>query len=506
VDEHGFRLQAGRNAVLDVLMQGQRVWSLYALQDTQPTDDGARLATWPSALARLLDGVVDVRIELHAERRVLHADSYTWGSGLGRVALVDSAGRPLSVDKAGRLTPSFARRTAEDLTPLLDYVEAVLQHLHELGVRAFPAYGTLLGAVRDGRLIPHDTDADLGYVSERDTPFDVIRESFDIQRQLVRRGFRTRRYSGLAFKVDVVEADGFIRGLDVFGGFFSQGSLYLMGVVGVPFRQEWIYPLGSTTLEGRRLPAPREPERLLEAMYGTGWQVPDPAFHHEPVRETSDRLNAWFRGIRVRRALWDTYHREVSPAEQGLSSLGRLVHEREGVPSHLVDVGAGRGGDALWFARRGSHAVAYDYSDVAMNTLGSTARREGLDLEPRRLNLLELRFVLSEGGRLARDPRQPVVLADDVIGATTATGRRNFWRFASMALRHGGTLYVEATLRGGGRSSAGDLVKPLPPDLVNHELREAGLDIILHAVRDDENGEPGAPARRVGRWVVGWNR
>ena len=37
------------------------------------------------------------------------------------------------------------------------------------GVEAFLAYGTLLGAVREGRLLGHDSDADLGYVSRHTT-------------------------------------------------------------------------------------------------------------------------------------------------------------------------------------------------------------------------------------------------------------------------------------------------------------------------------------------------
>ena len=46
--------------------------------------------------------------------------------------------------------------------------------LEEAGVRPFLAYGTLLGAVRQGDFIGHDSDADLGYVSEHDHPVDAV--------------------------------------------------------------------------------------------------------------------------------------------------------------------------------------------------------------------------------------------------------------------------------------------------------------------------------------------
>ena len=60
------------------------------------------------------------------------------------------------------------------------------------GVEAFPAYGTLLGAVREQDLIGHDNDADLGYVSRHTHPLDVIRESFRLQRRLREQGYADR--------------------------------------------------------------------------------------------------------------------------------------------------------------------------------------------------------------------------------------------------------------------------------------------------------------------------
>ena len=98
----------------------------------------------------------------------------------------------------------------------------------------------------------------------------------DTPRAVADRGWATYRYSGLAFRVEVVEADGATRFLDVFGGFLDGGRLYLMGEVGHPFEREWLLPLGTTTLRGREYPAPARPEKLLEVMYGPSWEVPDP--------------------------------------------------------------------------------------------------------------------------------------------------------------------------------------------------------------------------------------
>ncbi len=43
-------------------------------------------------------------------------------------------------------------------------------------------YGALLGAMRTGRMIGHDSDVDLCYYSHQTTPVDIIRESYRIER------------------------------------------------------------------------------------------------------------------------------------------------------------------------------------------------------------------------------------------------------------------------------------------------------------------------------------
>ena len=179
-------------------------------------------------------------------------------------------------------------------------------------------------------MIGNDSDADLGYVSHHTHPVDVIRESFRIQRQLVDLGYRITRYSALAFKVDVEEGDGMVRGLDVFGGFLMDGRLHLMGEIGEPFEESWIYPLGTTTLEGRTFPAPADTDRVLAAMYGASWRVPDPACHFDPPATTVRRLNGWFRGLRVGRAKWDrVYSRRRSRSRPSPSPFVAWAAERE---------------------------------------------------------------------------------------------------------------------------------------------------------------------------------
>ena len=244
VDDEGIHAATDAEVVLDVLFDERRIWSFHLPRDGEEQGDGY-VVPWPSPLRRFLNGHTHLQV-------------------------------------------------AEHVAPLLDSIEEVLGALKQAGVDAFPAYGTLLGAVRGGRLIGHDSDADLGYVSRHTHPVDVVRESFDLQRALSEAGYVISRYSGAAFKVDVTEGDGSIRGLDVFGGFLRDGWLHLMGEIRTPFREDWIFPLGTTTLEGRTLPAPANTDEFLVATYGPTWLVPDPAYVFETPDSTHRRLNGWF--------------------------------------------------------------------------------------------------------------------------------------------------------------------------------------------------------------------
>ena len=511
VDDHGITFRASTDDVVDVCFDGRRVWSFWLLRDST-TSGGGRIAAWPAQLTRFLHGSTRISLVAHVSGTTLYDAEVSLGDGDGRIAVVDAAGKPLALDKSNRISLTFDTRSPEQVAPLLDAVEEVLGVIREEGIEAFPAYGTLLGAVRDGALIGHDSDADLGYVSRHSTPVDAIRESFTLQRRLGERGYATDRYSGLAFMVEVVEADGSRRGLDVFGGFLAPASddgpamLYLMGEVGAPFELDWIYPLGTTTLEGRTLPAPARPEKLLEATYGPGWRVPDPAFHFETPRSTVRRLDGWFRGIRGYRNDWDrrysTLRAKLPPARP--SDLARFLVEREGgAPAQVVDLGAGRGGDALWLARQGSSVTALDIVAWASEAVQQVASAEDVDLAVRPVNLNSLRSWLAEGSRLAHLPGPRTVLCRNLVNAADDVARDAAWRLCAMALRDGGRLYLEFWDDELRPRQPKDLLVPVPADLVSTELESRGA-VIVHRDRRHStkaSGEPGRPwARMVAQW------
>jgi SAM-dependent methyltransferase len=484
VSDDGIRARSRREVLLDVTFDDRRVWSFWLHRDGQQ-EGRSWFVPWPRALRKYLDGVTRLALLDSATQRVVHAESVTLGSGTGRIAVVSAEGEPLSLDKSLRLVRTFETRSDEHVAPLLDAIESVLKALDAAGADAFLAYGTALGAVREGRLLGHDSDADLGYVSRHTHPVDVIRESFQLQRRLANAGYQVTRYSAAAFKVHVRESDGHDRGLDVFGGFFREGTLHLMGEIAVPFRREWIYPLGTAYLEGRPFPVPADADRFLTATYGPGWRKPDPAFKFTTSRATHRKFDGWFRGSRVGRAHWDRFYSRPGGVPDAVpSSLVRWVETEEKGMRSFVDVGCGRGADVRYLAERGVRAVGLDlvpksYAGIAHEMADDPTA------EFQQLNLLELRQVLPVAAWAARLPERRAVQVRHVLESLTRAGRDNLWRATRMMLAGtDGRVYVEFCVRRGpdGYAKSMGVRKGRRRRTIRAELEAWGAEVLYQEV------------------------
>jgi hypothetical protein len=449
VGTDGVRMRSLREAVVDVTFDDRRVWSFWLHRDG--TLDGTRwFVPWPAPLVKYLDGEASVALVDTDSQEVLHRQTLRFGGGgAGRVTVTAPGGEPLAIDKSGKLVRTFETRSDEQIAPLLDAIDEVLKALGSAGVDPFLAYGTALGAVREGRVLGHDSDADLGYVSTHDHPVDVMRESFKLQRKLAALGYPVTRYSGAAFKVHVREADGHDRGLDVFAGFMREGILYLMGEVATPFRREWIYPTTTAYLSGRPFPVAADPDRFLTLAYGSGWRSPDPAFRFSTPASTIRRFDGWFRGMRVGRAHWDRYYSK--PHRRRLrepSSLARDVVEQGGFTTY-VDLGCGRGEDVRYAASAGLHAVGLDaatrgYAEVARELADQPS------VEFQQVNVLETRQLLAVSAWAARLPGPRVVVVRHLVESLTSRGRQHVWRAARMMLAGtDGAMHLEFLVRRG---------------------------------------------------------
>ena len=294
-------------------------------------------------------------------------------------------------------------------------------------------------------MIGNDSDADLGYVSRHTHPVDVIRESFRIQRELVEHGYRITRYSALAFKVDVDEGDGVVRGLDVFGGFFMDGHLHLMGEIREPFEESWIYPLGTTTLEGRTFPAPADPDRrargdVRRLVAGARPGLPLRAAGHDgaPAQRLVPRPAG--RPGQVGPGLLAQADSRCRPSPRR-SSPGPPSASRDAAT--YVDLGCGRGvGRALDGRPRG--AVGRVWTSSRART---PRRRPATCRAPSSgaATCSSCATCCRPGAELARRPGPRLLVARHLVDTLGPDARQNLWRLARMALagEGGGRLYLE---------------------------------------------------------------
>lgn len=445
VDRQGVRVAADQESVVDVLFGDQWVWSFNAERDTR-LDGDQRLAPWPVNLGPFLRGTGAVSVRERFGERVLFTGDVVFDDSDHRVSIVDDEGRPLIVDKAGDLQCGFSERGEATREALLDAIEDVLGRLRdEGGVDAFLAFGALLGAVRDGHFIPHDSDADVAYLSRHRDPVGVARESFALERVMIRAGYWTWRFSSADFKVIVPDPEGG-RAIDVFAGFVVDGTFYLMPEVHAKdFDERVILPLGEVELEGRRVAAPADPEALLEITYGPHWRIPDPSFKFETPDWVRRRLDGWTRGNTLNRGHWWPFYfgQAQSTVSEQPSPFAEWVHEREPATAAMVDIGSGTGRDSLWFARQGHDVLGLDYIPAATDRAGRTAVAEGIPARFQTFNLYDLRQVLAMGGELAHRDEPPTLYARFLVHAIEDAGRHALWRIASMCLRDGGRFYLE---------------------------------------------------------------
>ena len=507
VDDEGFSFRADDGEVLDVLFDDRRVWSV-AADDFPPGRSTLRRASWPEPIRRHLDGHATIELRTHVGGESLGVVDVRFGSGSARVDIVDSAGRPVALTKWGRLNRTFATSDRAAIDGYLDQVGEVLEVLRADGGRpAFLAFGSLLGAVREGKLIGHDVDVDLGYFSAFEHPAEVILEGFRIERALRARGYDPIRENGGFLALFLPQRDGTRRNLDIFTAFCHDGTLFQVHDIAVPGSEADVLPLSTVRFEGREMPAPARPEVFLEGAYGPDWRVPNPAFEFTTPRSSKRRIGGWFGGLRERRDFWGRqFAAQADRIPRDPSPFARWVADRES-PGPLVDVGCGNGRDTRFFADLG-------YDVTGLDLVPNASRRVLKELEPDRrpevlsFNLESLRQTLAAGARASFSPEPVTVYGRFLLHALSDRARQHFWRYTSMALRSGGRCYLEFrtdkdTFR---RKAFGEHYRRyLDPDLVVGEATAAGARVLhLEQARGLSPFEDENPY--LCRMILEWNR
>ena len=479
VDDDGILLRRPGTEPLVLSFDGRYIWAFSPVRDGSVRGSGV-MVEWPAVLRRFLTGPVRVTVASVGGDRVLADEEVVFGgaegSGRPRIAVVDPQGLPLAIDKVGHLCRAFDATDEGIRAEILAGTKRALDDLNgACGVRAYLNYGALLGAVRDGAMIAHDSDTDVCYLSKHTSPADVIVESYRIERVLRRRGWTLLRMSGGDIKLLLPLSDGRQCHIDVFVAFRVGGTFYQLGNRSGRLWTSAILPLSTVVLHGFEFPAPADPEAMLAFVYGPTWRVPDPSFRYTDPVAGVRRLDGWLRGFRTDMPKWTEFYATGRAQRlRGSSTFARWVDRRIPPGEPVADIGCGVGRDALWFARkRGRPVRAYDFCRAARGGLGRMAARRRLPIDVGMLILNELRTVLLTGAELAREPHH--LYARQLLGCLDDDARDNFWVLARMALRGGGSLFLEfsADPQLPAPAPAG-LVRRLDADVVRREIEAAG--------------------------------
>lgn len=448
IGDDGLVVPADIDEALNVEFGGERVWSFNPARDGVPHAAG-RHVPWPRALADRLVGAADVRLVPHNGDTVLFADRVSFGGSSEPLELLDVDGHPLAVDKAGRLKRTFLRIDEESRRHLVEATRRVLDDLRDVcGLDAYLAYGCLLGARRDGRMIGHDSDTDVAYLSKFTHPFDIVRECRAAELAMRERGWTVVRMSSANFKVWVSLPNGARAGVDVFGSFHIGDHFHITGSLRGKLPRAAIVPFGTIELEGVPMPAPRDVDAFLAFTYGPTWQVPDPAFHFDHPPENMQMMSDWWRSTRRGHKQWQTFYAnngEQVPTEP--SDFARWTHEQlveaDAASGTVVDVGTGNGRDAVFFARMGYDVKALDLAPKARALARQLARRKGVSLDLAEFSAASPRDVLIRGAQYARLPGPVHLYARGLLDTLPPDTWTYFWRLCRLSQRRGGLTFLE---------------------------------------------------------------
>lgn len=451
LDDDKIRLPKGLSddVTYDILLNGQLVWAIRPGRDARERRRGPVVA-WPKALRRhLRAGHARVTLREHTTGTVIAAADHDFGGdGSREISVTDKTGNPLVMDKWNRLSRQLAGEDSAALTELIDRTLDLLADIEKAtGLPAFICYGTLLGAVRNGRLIGHDNDLDVAYASAVDHPADVTAEGFRVERALRAAGWRVRRGSGVRLNVRIPLGDGTARFVDVFTACWIEDILYIPSDTGVRLPRETILPLGTVELMGRQVPAPAQPEVLLAATYGENWRVPDPSFKYESPESLHRHFAGWFGGLATGRKTWDQFAKtSAKKVPDAPTRFARWVARNYPTTRPLVDLGCGTGRDTVWFANKHARPVhGVDYSGPMLRHANQRLKAVGkpLSVELTTANLCDERVALSLGAALCRTEEPVDLYGRFLLHCLRPMPRENIFRLASMSLRRGGYLFLE---------------------------------------------------------------
>lgn len=187
----------------------------------------------------------------------------------------------------------FAERSAGELDAVVARMKRVERFFKDtLGIDLYLTWGTLLGAMRAGDFIPHDTDVDIAYASPMTTDHEIVDEHDVIRRVLYDRDMIVSLDS--KGQIHIAAEDGAATRpqdagtLDLWTTFVRDGRYFHYPDIQGDLPADALYPLRPIALRGVEFLAPNRAEDVLAAFYGPDWRVPDPGYVWYSTRDQAD--------------------------------------------------------------------------------------------------------------------------------------------------------------------------------------------------------------------------
>lgn len=275
-------------------------------------------------------------------------------------------------DRSGRLQLSKTLDTAWQ-AGVLDLYDRLRRHLAGEGHDLVLAYGTLLGAVREGGFIGHDLDFDAAFVSRHRDAAAAARDLRRLAFELIDAGFGvSARPTSLT--VTDLERPGVL--IQLFHLYVDEsGTLqFPHGIAGQGNIGAWEATTEIDFADGKAL-VPAGAEQVLEHVYGTDWRTPNPAFSWASER-TAQAVDGFLPAAVVEEIYWAGFYARTTYTTG--STFQQLVQSRADVPGTIVDIGCGDGRDSYAFAAAGRPKVTgLDRSHVGVRQAARKAEQLG---------------------------------------------------------------------------------------------------------------------------------
>ena len=197
-------------------------------------------------------------------------------------------------NKYSELTNKTRKQMVEDLKEFSEYMDSI-------GFESYIAWGTLLGAVREGGLILHDNDLDMAYLSKETKPKEVVKEARQLLEQLNKDGWLGAYFdinnqkikdkgvlSDTAGQMHIMTKRGFCT--DLFTTWFDSWNNYWTHQWGIAGTRDTILPLKDVKSEGVMVKGVNNTEEYLTNFYGD-WRTP----RDEKIKGLTDIRQMWLK-------------------------------------------------------------------------------------------------------------------------------------------------------------------------------------------------------------------